>query len=254
MLIPLTRQQFETLIPMIATAEQYRYCWGKLPEVVKRLLISVVGGVVVLLLNRVLGDNFKLPNLLLGIMVGFYWLWAPIFWASLQNAKYRRYPYCGFWQGEVLDVYVTNEVIGTEETVNNRGELVVVENRERCLNLEVGDETGFSTFLKAPLKQDHRIISRGQRAELVVLSSFPDLSRIARVTDVYLPECRLWVSEYPFLRRDAFVQVSQRLFPELNPAPPSSRRSRTSQQRRSSPRSPVQQRTDERRSRRSPRY
>lgn len=252
MLIPLTRQQFDTLIPMIATAEQYRYSWGKLPEFLKRLLISVIGGVVVLCLNRILGDNFKLPNLLIGIMFGFYWLWAPILWASLQNAKYRRYPYCGFWQGEVLDVYVTNEIIGTEETVNNRGELVVVENRERCLNLEVGDETGFSTLLKAPLKQDHRIISRGQLAELLVLSSFPDLSRIARVTDVYLPECRLWVSDYPFLRRDAFVQVSQRLSPDSTVVPPP-RRSRSAKQRRS-PRSSVQQRTNERRSRRSARY
>jgi hypothetical protein len=217
MLIPLTRQQFDTLIPRIATSEQYQYCWGKAPDFLNRLLISVIGGVVVLALDYAFKGFFKLPLLLGGVTLGFYWFWSPILWASLRNAKYRRYPYCGFWQGEVLDVYVTNEVIGTEETVNKRGDLVVVQNRERCLNVEVGDDIGFSTLLKAPLRPEHRIISRGQAAQMLLLSSFPDLSRIARATDIYLPECRLWVSDYPFLRRDAFMQVSQRLSePELD--------------------------------------
>jgi len=47
----------------------------------------------------------------------------------------------GFFRGRVLDVFITEELIG-EETVNNKGDLVIVENRERRLNLEVGDETG----------------------------------------------------------------------------------------------------------------
>jgi hypothetical protein len=212
MLIPLTRQQLEILIPTVATGVQYQYCWGKVPDFLRRLLISVMGGVIVLILNRVFED-FKLLNLLIGVAFGFYWLWAPVLWASLRNAKYRRYPYCGFWQGEVLDVYITEELIGTEETVNNKGELVVVKNRERRLNLEVGDETGFSTTLQVPLQRDHRLISRGQIAEMLMLSTFPDLSRIAKFSDVYLPNCRLWVSDYPYLRRDAFVDVRTKLNP-----------------------------------------
>ncbi len=251
MLIPLTRQQLETLIPLIATSEQYKYCWGKPQDFLKRLLISVIGGVGVLALDYALKGSFKLVLLMSGIMLGFYWMWAPILWASLRNAKYRRYPYCGFWQGEVLDIYVTNEVIGTEETVNKRGELVVVENRERCLNLEVGDDSGFATLLKAPLLSDHRIISRGQVAQMLLLSSFPDLSRIARGTDIYLPECRLWASDYPFLRRDSFIQVSQRLSdPPLDPP----RRRSQSQPRQSPGRSSGQRRSSKPRSRRSSNY
>jgi hypothetical protein len=224
MLIPLTRQQFEVLIPAIATGAQYRYIWGKPQDVLKRILISAVGGALILIISRLVGDDFRLLNLCLGITVAFYWLWDPILWASLRNANYRRYPYCGFWRGEVLDFYITDEVISTKETVDKRGKLVLSENREKRLNVEVGDETGFSTRLQIPLKRDHNLISRGLIAEMLVLSSFPDLRRISQVTDIYLPECRLWVSDYPYLRKDTFQEVSDRL--QSQSEPPRRQRSR----------------------------
>jgi len=48
----------------------------------------------------------------------------------LRNGEYRKYKYSGFFRGRVLDVFITEELIGKEETVNNKGELVIVENRE----------------------------------------------------------------------------------------------------------------------------
>jgi hypothetical protein len=95
--------------------------------------------------------------------------------------------------------------------VNQRGELVLVENRERCLNLEIGDRTGFYTQLQVPLKRDHRAIRPGDMVEMLVVSNRTDLSRIAQTSDIYLPDYNLWVSDYPFLRRDSFVEVSRRL-------------------------------------------
>jgi len=59
--------------------------------------------------------------------------------------------------------------IGKEETVNNKGELVIVENRERRLNLEVGDETGFTT--KQCRWFASTVIAPGQVAEMLVLSN-----------------------------------------------------------------------------------
>lgn len=61
----------------------------------------------------------------------------------------------GLWQGEVLDIFITEKLVGTEEKTNKRGKLVVIENCERCLNLMVGDESGFSTRLQVSLKRDH---------------------------------------------------------------------------------------------------
>lgn len=211
MLIPITRQKFEQLIPLIATGPQYTYFWGNVSDFLKRLLISVIAVVGVLLLRVVLGEGFDGLTLLIGIVAALYWLWGPVYWATLRNLEIRRYQYSGFWRGEVADVFVTEELIGTEKNVNNRGELLIVENRERRLNVVVEDETGFATELQVPLRRLHKGIAPGQIAEMLVMSNQPDLARIAKTSDIYIPSLDRWVSDYPYLQREAFAQVSRKL-------------------------------------------
>lgn len=211
MLVPLTRQKFEQLIPRIATSDQYKYYWGKFPDFLKRLLISVVSVVVIWILRLILGEGSSILLFPIGAIAGLYWLWGPVLWASLRNTEYRKYPYSGFLRGRVLDVYITEELIGTEETVNNKGDLVIVENRERRVNVEVGDETGFTTQIQAPLRRNHQDIVPNQIAEMVVLSPQSDLSSIAKVTDIFIPSRNIWVSDYPYLQKNVFIEVSRRL-------------------------------------------
>ena len=211
MLTPLTRNKFEELFPRVGTGEQYRYCWGKPRDFLKRILISVVSVVVAVVIELILGESFALITFGLGVIAGLYWLWEPVYRAGRRNAECRRYEYGGFWQGKVLDVFVTEELIGKEETVNSKGDLVIVENRERRLNLEIGDESGFTTEMQVPLVRSHRVIRRGDLAEMVVMSNRSDLSRISKISDIYLPDHNLWVSDYPYLRRDAFAYVSRQL-------------------------------------------
>ncbi len=211
MLVPLTRQKFNQLVPPIATASQYKYYWGKFADFLQRLLISVVAASVVLVVKVILRLDLGPVVFLLGLIGAFYWLWGPVFWASVRNGKCRRYKYSGFFRGRVLDWWITDEVIGKQETVNNKGELVIVENREKRINLEVGDETGFTAQLQAPLKVEHKVIGRGQAAEMVVMSNRPDLSRIEEITEVYIPSRGVWVCDYPYLRRDFFSEVTSRL-------------------------------------------
>ncbi|MEL6321179.1 MAG: phosphate ABC transporter permease, partial [Cyanobacteria bacterium J06626_14] len=97
------------------------------------------------------------------------------------------------------------------ETVNKRGELVVIEDREKQFNLEVGDETDFVATVTTPFKKEHRSIRVGDWAEMLVVSNRPDLSRITKITDVYVSDANLWVSDYPYLRRDAFKEVSEKI-------------------------------------------
>ncbi|MGJ5672403.1 MAG: phosphate ABC transporter permease [Nostochopsis sp.] len=211
MLVPLTRQKFNQIVPLIATSQQYKYYWGKFPDFLQRLLISVViAGV------YVLARIFSIPGFgpilfLPGVIGAFYWLWGPIFWASMRNSKCRRYKYSGFFRGRVLDWWITDELTGKQETVDNKGDLVIVENREKRINLEVGDETGFTAQLVAPLRVEHKVITRGQKVEMVVMSNQPDLSRIEEITDFYIPSRDLWVNDYPYLRRDYFPEMSRRL-------------------------------------------
>ncbi|MBR8840026.1 MAG: phosphate ABC transporter permease [Stigonema ocellatum SAG 48.90 = DSM 106950] len=226
MLVPLTREKFEQLIPLIATGPQYKYYWGKFSAFLQRLLISVVAGAVVLLVKFLLGDDLSPIIFLLGLVTGLYWLWGPVFHASLRNAKCRRYKYSGFFRGRILDLWITEELIGKQETVSRKGDLVIVENREKWINLEVGDDTEFTAQLKTPLRVAHKAIARGQVAEMVVMSNRPDLSSIQEITDIYIPSRELWVSDYPYLRRDFFPQVSDRLRvrDDQNEPPPRRRR------------------------------
>jgi hypothetical protein len=211
MLVPITRQKFEQIIPILATGPQYGYFWGKFPDFLKRILISLISVVGVSLLRVFFGSSFDGLILLLCIVAGLYWLWGPIYWATMRNMEIRRYPYSGFWRGEVVDVYVTEDLIGKEETVNNSGELVIVENRERRLNVEVEDENGFGTRVQVPLRRIHKGIAAGQVAEMLVLSYQPDLRNIVKTTDIYIPSLNRFVSDYPYLQPDVFAQVSQKL-------------------------------------------
>ncbi|PIG93151.1 phosphate ABC transporter permease [Gloeocapsopsis sp. IPPAS B-1203] len=227
MLVPLTRQKFEQLIPRIATGDQYKYAWGKFPDFLKRLLISVVSVVAIWIVRLIIGEGFGIILFPVGAIAGLYWLWGPVLWASLRNVEYRKYPYSGFLRGRILDVYITEELIGTEETVNNKGELVIVENRERRLNIEVGDETDFFTEIQVPLRRNHQDVVPNQIAEMIVLSTRPDLSSIAKVTDIYIPSRNIWVSDYPYLQKNNFIEVSRRLRESREPRSRQAPRRRT---------------------------
>ncbi len=225
MIVPLTRQKFEQLIPFIATGLQYKYYWGKFPDFLQRLLISVVAAAAVLLIRFIFGMSELTPILfLIGLIGAFYWLWGPVFWASRRNAKCRRYKYGGFFQGRVLDFWITEEVLGKQETVDNKGDLVIVENREKRINIEVGDETGFTAEYKAPLRVSYKVIARNQMVEMVVASNSPDLSRIEEISDIYIPSRDVWVSDYPLIRRDFFTEVSRRFGDKYSERPRRRRR------------------------------
>ncbi|UKO97716.1 phosphate ABC transporter permease [Nostoc sp. UHCC 0870] len=225
MLVPLTRQKFEQLIPLIATGPQYKYYWGKFANFLQRLLISVVVLVVILLVRGVFKLDFFFI-FFLGVMGALFWMWYPAFQASIRNIKYRRYKYSGFFRGRILDWWITEKLIGKQETVNSKGELVIVENREKRINIEVGDDTGFSVELEAPLRPFHKEITRGQIAEMIVMSNRPDLSSIEDYSDVYVPSRNIWVGDYPYIRREFFDEVSDRLREKRQPRKPKSRRPR----------------------------
>jgi len=211
MLIPLSRKTFENLIPLAATSTQYKYCWGKPADALRRVLISLTGFFAALFLRLIIGESFDIVLFIVGAVMILYWLWAPVYFATQRNREYRRYEFSGFWSGEVIDKFVVEELVGTRETVNKRGELVVLENLEKQLVLEVGDETDFVAKIQVPLKKEHRNIRVGDWAEMLVVSNRPDLSRIMKISDIYIPDAKLWVSDYPYLQRDAFADVSKRI-------------------------------------------
>ncbi len=211
MLIPLKREITEQIIPVIATGNQYAYYWGNWQNFLKNLFISLVGVIVIWITGLILGAGGQGLSLILRVIVGLYWLWGPVYWASLRNASYRRYPYSAFWRGRVLDVYITEELINERPTINKLGDFMILEKREKRINLEVGDQSDFITNIQAPLRRIHKAINPGQAVQGLLLSNDPNFTKIARITDVYIPRYKLWVGEYPYLRRDIFLDVSREL-------------------------------------------
>lgn len=211
MLIPIKKEISEEIIPSIATANQYAYYGGNLQNILKNLFLSLVGVVIIWLVCLLFGRAFQGLSLILRFIAGLYWLWGPVYWASLKNQNYRRYPYVAFWRGRIVDVYITEELINEQEMLNKLGNLIVIENRQKKINLEVEDETGFRATIKAPLSRIHKAINPGQAVEALLLSNDPDFQKIAKITDVYIPRNQLWVGEYPYLRRDIFLDIRREL-------------------------------------------
>ncbi len=211
MLIPLKREAKEELIPVIATGNQYAFYWGNWQNLLKNLLISFIALLIFWLIGLIFGRGVQGLSLVLRIIAGLYWFWGPIYWAGVRNSNYRRYPYCAFWRGKILDVYITEELINEQTTFNKIGDLIIMENRERRINLEVGDKNGFRVNIQAPLKRIHKSINPGDSVQGLVLSKDSDFATIDKITDVYIPRLKLWVGEYPYLRRDVFIDVSREL-------------------------------------------
>lgn len=233
MLIPLTNEAFEQLVPRIATYDQYRYYWGKPADFLRRLAVSTVAVVVVWILSLVLGEGFGGLTFALGFAAALYWFWVPVYLASRRNGDYRKYRYCGLLSARVVETFVTEELLTEQETVNPLGDLVIVENRERCINVVVEDENGFEVTVQAPLQRDHKAIAPGQRSAMVVFSNDVDLGRIGLVGDLYVPSRRAWVSDYPCVQREAFLDIAQRVFGRSQSRPQQQRK------RNSRPRRPV---------------
>ena len=211
MLVPLRRENFQQIIPMVATGPQYAYYWGKPSDWLRRVLISFLSALVFWIIRSIGPEPLKELALLLICISLIYWLWAPVYWASMRNAKYRKYSYSGFWQGTVTNVYISEEVVREEITVNSKGELITIESLEKRINIEAKDKDGFKVKKYAPLRPIFKNIKPGIKAEALIISNREDLSEIDHISDLYLPEVKLWIGRYPYLRRDLFTQISEEI-------------------------------------------
>jgi len=213
MLIPLKPGELSRLIPAVATGPQFNACSGNPRTLLQRLLISVIGGVITLLISQTLLFSSQAGPiaLVVGVVFLLYILWGPILEAGQKNATLRRYPAAAIFEGEVADFY-TREVVESErEQANRDGRLERVENRRTWLCLELADEDGYLGQVRVRLDQKkHQVIRRGQVVRCLVLSERADFARIGALSDAWLPQVKLWVGEYPDLLRPAVDELCLR--------------------------------------------
>lgn len=215
MITPLKRKNFDELIPAVPTYEQYQYYSGNGQNVFRRVAISIASVIIfTILYNRVHENNpssfAALAMFVCAALGGLYWMLEPVVLASIRNAKLRRFAYCGFWQAEVLDVYVSQEVLAREEKVDSRGRMDVSYDAESFLNIELGDETDFVTTLRLPMRRELKRVRPEQTVYMLLFSNDRRFGRVSRQTsDAYIPQYNLWVGDYPYLRRDAFIDLTK---------------------------------------------
>jgi hypothetical protein len=209
MITPLKRKKFDELIPSVPTADQYQYYWGGSQDVFKRLLISVALLVTFSLLYNRTPDSFWGVLLFVSAgLGGLYWMLGPVLTAMIRNAKLRRISQCGFWQARVVDTYLSEEVLSKQENFDARGRLDVSYNTESFFNIELGDRTGFVTTLRVPMRREYKRIQPKQDVCMLLLSNDPSFRRVSKITtDAYIPQLNLWISDYPYLRRDLFLNL-----------------------------------------------
>ncbi len=210
MLIPLRPGELQRLIPAVATGNQFRNALGKPREILQRVMIATIGGVITLLISQSQMTSRWGPFwLVTGVVFLLYMLWGPILQAGQRNATLRRYPAAALFEGEVVEVETRERVENRHEQADNRGQLELVENRRTWLLLELEDEDGYLGRLAFPMEKKHQSIRRGALIRCLVLSERKDFSRIGALSDAWLPAERMWVGEYPFLLRPAFEELCQ---------------------------------------------
>lgn len=212
MLIPVSQPELMRLIPAVATGPQFNACSGNPRKLLQRVLIAVIGGVISLLISQGLSmsSQFAPVMLVIGVVFLLYLLWGPILEASRRNSTLRRYPSAALFEGEVADLYEKEVVEERREQADQQGRLQLVENKRTWLCLELADEEGYLGQLRFPLEKQHQKIRRGMVVRVLVLSDRRDFSRIAALSDAWLPQLKLWVGEYPYLLRPAFEELCLR--------------------------------------------
>ena len=208
MLIPLRPGELQKLIPAVATGTQFRFALGDPRKVLQRLLISGIGGVITLLISQSLSFNrWGSVWLVAGVVLLLYILWGPILEAGRRNASLRRYPSAALFEGEVVEAYTRERVENQREQADASGRLELVENRRTWMILELADEDGYLGRVSFPMTKTHSAIRAGVLVRCVVLSERKDFASVGALTDVWLPQLKLWVGEYPFLLRPAFEDL-----------------------------------------------
>ena len=210
MLIPLRPGELQRLIPAVATGNQFRTALGKPREILQRVMIATIGGVITLLISQSQMTSRWGPFwLVTGVVFLLYVLWGPILQAGQRNATLRRYPAAALFEGEVVEIETRERVENRHEQADSRGQLELVENRRTWMLLELEDEDGYLGRLAFPMEKKHQSIRRGALIRCLVLSERKDFSRIGALSDAWLPAARMWVGEYPFLLRPAFEELCQ---------------------------------------------
>jgi hypothetical protein len=150
-------------------------------------------------------------------------LWWP--WARAAGKNYnlrKQNGYAGLWRTQILEVESRGRprVQYADEVASERENPPGAKGTRFSANIKttrilLGDQDGAKTEFMLPHDARFDLIRPGEPAEVIVLSESPSFESFKAVKDVYLPECGLWLSEYPYLDRTEFLELSLEIEREI---------------------------------------
>jgi hypothetical protein len=221
MLLELTPEECEAVIPMVPTRLQYAAYWSDALKSVGRIITAILVGVALLVLSRAFGEGSFLGavSFLAGFLSLLYpFLWGPLYTISRRQLAFREIPYGGLFFGQVLSTRRYEVVVEEREKVDEEGQLYIEEVRERQFEMEIGDETGVLYRVRARDDPRYRRIVKKQSVLALVKAYSRDLRRRPTLSEVYVVKLGEWVGDVSYLDREAFLELADELLAlELGP-------------------------------------
>ncbi len=221
MLLELTPEECEAVIPLVPTRLQYAAYWSDALKSVGRIITAILVGVALLVLSRAFGEGSFLGavSFLAGFLSLLYpFLWGPLYTISRRQLAFREIPYGGLFFGQVLSTRRYEVVVEEREKVDEEGQLYIEEVRERQFEMEIGDETGVLYRVRARDDPRYRRIVKKQSVLALVKAYSRDLRRRPTLSEVYVVKLGEWVGDVSYLDREAFLQLADELLAlELGP-------------------------------------
>ncbi|MGQ9838416.1 MAG: hypothetical protein ACUVRV_10735 [Cyanobacteriota bacterium] len=214
MLLELTPEECEAVIPVVPTRVQYATYWSDALKSTGRIITAISVGVLLLVLSRPFGEGSFLGAIcfLAGSLSLLYpFLWGPLYVISRRQLAFREIPYGGLFFGQVLRTRRINVVVEEREKLDENGDLYIEEVRERQFEMEIGDETGLTYRLRAKDDPRYRRIVPKQSVIGLVKAYSRDLKRRPTLSEVYVVKLGEWVGDISYLDREAFLEMADEL-------------------------------------------
>jgi hypothetical protein len=203
----LSPQELERVLPVVPFSAQATYFNGGAAQAVQRWGASLAITVLLSKVAVLAASTLTWP---------LWWPWAQA--ASKNYSLRKKSGYAGLWRTQILEIEAKgrprpqffggsgsgDEGSGSDSPRSNGSRFSTM----RTTRIVLGDPDGAQTEFVLPQDARYDLIQPGQPAELVVLSESSNFESFKAVKDVYLPECGVWLSEYPYLDRTEFLELS----------------------------------------------
>lgn len=233
-LIPLTTPEATNLLSINApTGAQYSVYIGRTPRerfgrTIESSIVGFLGVFFSYFLSFVIGTFF---STILGFVFFFWSILSPEFQAYQRNWEFlggrplvdledsfaKKDPdkaglYSALFVGHIADIAVVEDTVSDVEYdiddfrdyTMNGDELEKLTGQPYLLRVLARDRTGRELQIHTRMSEEYvdGELEAGLPVTAILLSTKRDFSRLAAITDLYVPDANLWLGDYPYLDRE----------------------------------------------------